>query len=284
MVNIFRNIFERIATANFKYISDDLRYLNTLLDGFIINLNLVDNICKGEQPTDSVPLKKLAAINASEEYGDSMPMDIQVTNAVGFMKKIRGDYKHKEVASAVNSMLENYIIPNIKIVIDLSENVKKLIGEMNELVSVGDGADINALIRKVKTVPEYIKSVDYGIDSRDMLQLATTMYIMFDDIRNICTATSVFIVDSYFIRRFMDKDYVTNGVSYTGAMHSSIYVYMLVKHFGFEVTHASYSQYDIKTLNSKIKNGDLDSKLYEDLAPPEIRQCSNMSSFPKNFT
>ena len=35
--------------------------------------------------------------------------------------------------------------------------------------------------------------------------------------------------DLYFLRRFLDKDYITNGIIYCGAFHSAVYIEHLVK-------------------------------------------------------
>ena len=67
---------------------------------------------------------------------------------------------------------------------------------------------------------------------------------------------NVTFMDVYFLRRFLDKKYITNTVTYTGINHSINYIYALVKYFDFKITHASYMKYDIKEATKKIKNSD----------------------------
>ena len=45
------------------------------------------------------------------------------------------------------------------------------------------------------------------------------------------------ITDVYFLRRILDKDYITTILSYTGSAHSANIIYILVKYFDFTVTH-----------------------------------------------
>jgi hypothetical protein len=85
------------------------------------------------------------------------------------------------------------------------------------------------------------------------------------------------------LRRFLDKDYITNGIAYTGAAHSIAYIDMLSKLFGFKVTHFSYSKIsDLNKLNSEIiKTEEYD--LADIFFPEKITQCSDITNFPKNF-
>lgn len=58
------------------------------------------------------------------------------------------------------------------------------------------------------------------------------------------------ITDVYLLRRILDKDYVTNGIIYSGFSHSLNYIDFLVKKYNFKVTYVYY-------LNEKIKKNDL---------------------------
>jgi hypothetical protein len=57
------------------------------------------------------------------------------------------------------------------------------------------------------------------------------------------------------MKKFLDKDYITNMISYTGARHSSNYVYILIKNFNFKITNYSYlNDGNIKNIEKMIKN------------------------------
>ncbi|BCS82567.1 hypothetical protein QLL95_gp0078 [Cotonvirus japonicus] len=91
-------------------------------------------------------------------------------------------------------------------------------------------------------------------------------------------------MDVYFLRRFLDKDYITNAITYTGEYHSFVYIEILMRDFNFKLTHISYPKdINIDELNQQIKNKNAD-ELSEFLKPKEIIQCSDVSHFPKLFS
>lgn len=90
-------------------------------------------------------------------------------------------------------------------------------------------------------------------------------------------------MDVYFLRRFLDKDYITNGIAYTGSYHSDVYISILVKDFNFKVTHFSYSKItDLDKLNLEIKKRSI-LDLGELFLPPFFSQCSDVKHFPEGF-
>lgn len=93
------------------------------------------------------------------------------------------------------------------------------------------------------------------------------------------------ITDIYTIRRIIDKPYVTNTIAYTGMTHTNQIMYLLIKHFGFQITHLSYSQHDVKMTNDIIRQ----MKRFQELAftfmyPPYWKQYSSLEGFPEKFT
>lgn len=89
--------------------------------------------------------------------------------------------------------------------------------------------------------------------------------------------------DIYFLRRFLDKKYITNAITYTGALHSNTYVYVLVKFFNFKITHASYSKItDMTKLTAEVKKRSL-MEIQELILPDVFHQCSDMKQFPADF-
>ena len=64
--------------------------------------------------------------------------------------------------------------------------------------------------------------------------------LILDEI-HYCTLVEISskIMDLYFVKQFLDKDYITNSISYTGIDHSVHVLYILVKYFNFNITHIS---------------------------------------------
>jgi len=93
------------------------------------------------------------------------------------------------------------------------------------------------------------------------------------------------LTDIYFVQRFLDKDYICDGIIYTGYAHMLHIIFVLVKYFDFTITNASYSKYDIDTTNNNIKQLTKLSyrELNDILMPDTIRQCVNIENFPRYY-
>ena len=61
-----------------------------------------------------------------------------------------------------------------------------------------------------------------------------------DKINFIILNLGVIIVDCFFLRRFIDKSYIKNGIVYTGAAHSTIYIWFLIKFYNYKIAEFDY--------------------------------------------
>ena len=109
----------------------------------------------------------------------------------------------------------------------------------------------------------------------------------FDELCDMCRKKMLIIytrlIDLFFLRRFIDKDYITTAISYTGYYHSSTYIYMLIKYFNFKITHIAESEEkNIDKLHNSAKSDTL-YKFQYNITPPSITQCCDISHFPSEF-
>lgn len=88
-----------------------------------------------------------------------------------------------------------------------------------------------------------------------------------------------FITDLYFLRRFVDKDYITHGIAYTGLSHSVNYLYLLVKYFNFDLKYFHYfnKKNEGKYSPEIIKNIKYPHLLREYFMEIPIFQCSSIA-------
>ena len=86
------------------------------------------------------------------------------------------------------------------------------------------------------------------------------------------------------MRRFIDKDYIECGISYTGIAHSVNYLNYLVHKFDMKVTDIAYCEVPVDELNKIAKKEFNCLKLNKLIYPPTLHQCSDITKFPKNFT
>lgn len=95
------------------------------------------------------------------------------------------------------------------------------------------------------------------------------------------------MMDIFMIRRFTDKDYITNAVYYSGAAHSCNVVYWLVKNFGFKITHTGNTDLrnksEVEIFNGKVMNHNFPEMLMPILMPNRLNQSTDMTSMPDNY-
>ena len=91
------------------------------------------------------------------------------------------------------------------------------------------------------------------------------------------------ITDLYFLRRFLDKNYIKNGIIYSGNYHCLHIILNLVKLFKFRVSHVSYSSVNLQQTNSVISKSNNFKDLIKILLPKYLIQCSSMKNFPDMF-
>ena len=184
-------------------------------------------------------------------------------------------YSHKDVQKKLNDILKKIKIDEL---INLYDEYYKLYNEYY-IAIVNDAG--------LKRPPEYSIRQGYGYDTYgDDVTITLTRHIHLHDLLNKIgnhTNAGIIYMDVFFLRRFLDKDYITNVVAYTGAMHSANYTQILIQKFGFRITHISNPGVDVAELTSQIAStADLRNVEYL-LYPNELYQCSDLSSFPKNF-
>ena len=196
-------------------------------------------------------------------------LEIDLNNSAYFINKTYFSYKH----------------PKIKIFIQ--KIMKNLLSDFNELIMQFD-----VLIKELNTILDKINNAGgkltkdivygYGMNIITNIDMKASVLKKILVLNNDLTTKFANLMDVNFLRRFLDKDYITNAITYTGAAHSNFYVKTLVTDFNFKITHSAYVFEDmtIDKLNSivkKIKFDDMDDLLF-----PKT-QCTNVTSFPKDF-
>ncbi len=211
-------------------------------------------------------------INYDNFYAENQyQSDMEYINYI--ITKIFTKYGHKNVASKLSKLskqLENYLN-------NLISQCNKIISKFTKFLN-----DIN------KYTDKLYKSTITGKYSYGISGEVTKLMIQEIE-EDISKLDSDFIdfftlfMDIYFLRRFLDKDYITNGIIYGGAYHCNVYIKILVDEFGFKITHTSYRKYqNLDKLHSEINRlSAIDlSSIFE---PTIISQCSDIKNFPKNF-
>ena len=150
------------------------------------------------------------------------------------------------------------------------QDVKKILND--ELIGILSlGRD------NVTYIDKLITKYDSLVKKRELLP----SHELFDDAYPIIDEGLVVfygrLTDIFMLRRFLDKDYITNAITYSGIDHSGYYVNALVNRFGFKITHIANKTRSVTEIEKDVKSGDFNNIFWTE------GQCSDLTSFPKHF-
>lgn len=194
-----------------------------------------------------------------------------------FLDKITKKYKNNYVIEKINKSYINDIHLELVNCLNNIDELKKLIltkekyvfRYYDEKVEYQQTTDIYGMFNLYYNYTEFDEFV-YKIDSLGGKIKRQILHIFGK------------LTDLFFIRRFLDKEYITNAITYTGSAHSINFIYLLVSLFDFKITHFSYSDInDLDKLN-KIAKEDINLLNYV-LHPQKLIQCIDMTDFPQDF-
>lgn len=198
--------------------------------------------------------------------------------------------KYNLLKKVIYKILNKYSDDNVKktIILIINTDLKKIFSEFFDFIeSVLE--DISKEVTfmeqnpnsKIKLIPQDDGTYDYGRDISEY-HIRDKISGKSDMIKSKIIGIGCHLMDLYMIRRFLDKSYVKNAVSYTGAYHSLNYIRILVKYFDFDITHYSYlKDKNIKIIKEKIKKSISTYDLNEYFFPKILNQCSDVESFPE---
>jgi hypothetical protein len=186
-----------------------------------------------------------------------------------FIDKILNKYENKNIQKIINKIYNDVFIKNITAIIKNS----------HELISL------------IEKSIDKLKKNFYDIEKT--IDLVKPIFIKFKDNQyNILDLTAV-LTDLYFLRRFLDKPYIKNGILYTGIAHLSDLTYLLTKYFNYKITNIYYinqlSKNDLSKKIIKMKTEkfsylkELSKYFYNYDENFEIKQCVDLLEFPKKF-
>ena len=238
-----------------------LNAIKFMLDEF---LHLLTKNTKYKSDIPVIPPKSIDILNQKQVFDKSSEL----------INKIKTKYTHKEAKKLINNMIDDELIKKINYCISgITKYSQELI------------IDARELIHDPLKVSSYNDKIIFGQQNNVADDIKRKYFDFMEDIKY--TTMNIFsnLVDIFFLRRFIDKDYITNGLVYTGSYHSATYIHTLVKHLNFKITNASYLRkgYDLNKLMTLIKKEKNGAAIRKHIYPESLMQCSNMSSFPKLF-
>lgn len=201
-----------------------------------------------------------------------------VNNSSKIIKKIRSVYKHKVVHDNMKNLFNH-----------INHMFNNLIDKLNIFLDIINKNEymINIIQNEKLYFSSFVGKYCYGIPDVEYIDFVDDIAKRIINIGDENVALYANITDLFFLRRFLDKDYVDHTIIYTGAAHSINYIQHLLTKYNFKITNASYSfDRNIERLNEHLKKYDdtADRREYEkNFYAPTIFQCSNIKDFPENF-
>ena len=259
-------------------ITQFLKNLNNFADGINLILNLFFGQ-KGGKQQKRTTIKQIGEEISDEELHE---------NALKLIQKIKEKYVHAEVKKVMLLMLHEFFEKGLLAILDKINKVNELLEDLSKLLEI-NFYEVNPskpIYDEFTNLPKFVQmgAYYYGPNFDAIKKIVLNISFLVKSVHEIATSSSSILVDTYFLRRFLDKDYITNGISYTGVAHSIMYIYILTKYFDFKVTHASYSKYNIDELNDVIKKTDIGYDFEMLFVPSKMYQCSDITDFPDGFS
>lgn len=271
---VIYNLNNKLSTFNLRQYVDLIKIINAQL----INLyNLIYANDKITNPKSTKPMfsteETILSSYSSEDYAILSQKVIY---------KLLKSYKNKSIQLTIllliNGELHNMFL-------DYFDSIKKYILQLEEIIIKIDmlektGVNINNILLLQRN-----GKYNYGIDPEELKEYTQ----LFKDIQNriitfILIDMGLYLMDLFMLRRFLDKSYITNAISYTGQYHSLNYIRLLVKYFNFTITHNSYiKDNNIDSAIMKINKSETYNELIELFFAPVLNQCSKIRNFPKLF-
>ena len=185
--------------------------------------------------------------------------------------KVLYSYKHPDVQRVITTKLDHYF-----------SELDVLAGQINQFAS---------LLRSYLTVADSTtltftrdNLISAGMTPEQFVSLFSEIMLARNMLKEQVLYVGIGITDCYLLRRLLDKDYVTNAITYTGGSHTTNYIIVLAQYFDFKITHVSYSSVSLPKLNRTIKDRLAKGKIITDLFVHSARaQCSDITGFPERF-
>jgi hypothetical protein len=261
-INFFNDIQEsNNVKKQIEKISDGLDILSVTSETLYTILNIYQILLKKNIPFDKVNLSDNKFVDNKKNKSEDNNK-LQYNSIIQILTKLMKKYKEKNSGVIMNKLIKEYFI----------DGIISIINKLSEVTDV-----INTYITILKNGNDNIKICKYFdniYSSRSNICLNDFVDFKHDvnkKINEIVQAIEIIfsqLQDLYFIRKFIDKDYIKESIIYTGSDHSIVCIYILVKYFNFKITDYYYfnkhllKNDSIDEINSSISNANHHGHLY----------------------
>jgi len=163
-------------------------------------------------------------------------------NELKFSPKDKYDKNNKQLYN-INKVMNQY-------------NNNELKEKMISFIDIHYLYILNTIKHELNIVKPYLEYYD--------IKYITIIKDKFQNIYNLTVDLYSLFVDTYLLRRILDKNYINNCIVYTGSQHSVNYIYFLIKYYDFElITIHDSIEKNINELIQKIKKEEYVFDIYK---------------------
>ena len=277
-LNVNNNIHKYINMLKKDKIS--IKDLHNLKNMFSILVNNVHQIYDTYLNSKISIKKNIIRENNQNRKNNIIEDANEVSNYL--FNKLKHVYTNENVKNKINDFLQIHLKKYINDLNNNSTKIKKIFLFYENFFNKPTSKKIN-----YKGEYQFLYILLPHIKRDFFYELDNILHLIDKTIKNFFAM----IMDMYFLRRFLDKNYIKTGIVYTGYGHTANYIKYLIRDFNFNITHITLnvsrqlnlkkSEY-IKYLNKKIKSID-NEDINKYILPNSLLQCIDLSDFPNNF-
>ena len=197
-----------------------------------------------------------------------------------FIYKIKKKYNNHDVGKIIEKSFDDHVVNEY---INFIKYIKESQKIFLKLLRHAEKLEYKINIKYNDKHP-ILTDFNWGFDDNEIYKIQKKMSEHVDNIQLYDLNLHAIMIDFYMVRRFLDKNYITNSISYTGIAHTSNTVYLLLKMFNFKITHISKTNTNnIDELNQIIVQQENPFLTQHYIYPSLDVQCSDITHFPTEF-
>jgi hypothetical protein len=302
-MEIILSELDRTRLDNLKLIIDELLLIKNIL---LFIDSMINSIITPNKNTmyESFLNKKIDFVNLTERLSPKNNDKINITNNDSDTDNVKENNKMQNTPMAINVVMDvglYQILQKILSNYNDSENKDNIINFFNEHYINTSKYLIKKIDELLPTIIDIDKIIDdyiveervtfqeinpgkkdgsrdilpyyfYSLDKYKKIWIELTEQI--EEINHLIIKMGVIMTDCYFLRRLIDNSNINNSIVYTGAYHSIIYIWFLVKFCDYNIDDYYYLRKDItkdKLIHLIKKSDYLDIIQY--IIPEKVNQC-----------
>jgi hypothetical protein len=270
-INLCINNFTFINPYNINNLIFQINYIQNeilYLYGMITKIREKNQILENKTKIDLI---KREAKNTT----DLSYKDIEDHATFQILEKILIKYDDEKNKENINNLFEKKYIHNLLYLITSINNFLEKLKDIQKLTNYYYYEKKIVLEDPKFNLNTFHKLSYYTIPDEENIRIEIKKEL--EKIDFIILNLGVIIVDCFFLRRFVDKSYIKNGIVYTGAAHSIIYIWFLIKFYNYKITELDYlKNIKIDKLNEIIFSSDDPFNIEEYLYPENFKQCIHL--------